>query len=338
MNKTSIAGIDIDRRFPRTSLQEAYERSKDTERWVFSETVCSSVTLIYGRSNVGKSYLVTSMLLSLLTEGREFLGMRPNDSAKLWTPAILWTDPGSDEEYADRICSHLPEAAEVDISMFYIGKTTAAGEWEALTDCLLSEGFNFVVLDNLMGATGDTNNTEAVTTVFDGMTRLTNRGVPVVILHHEREHGASNPGGPPMGASVIVQKARTWIQVRQTARRQLHGGNMTLVIQGNGLQQPQQVVAEPMIGPNYRVVRRGPWATEEKSKSDAPEDNTRVAKWIVDNCQGLGVNKVAAALADKFPSRSEATWKDHLIRRDLAPLLVRTGNNASTSWSWPVAA
>jgi AAA domain len=147
--------INVKIRFPRTSLQEAYERSKHAERWVFSETVCSSVTLIYGRSNVGKSYLVASMLLSLLIEGREFLGMQPIDSGKLWKPAILWTDPGSDEEYADRICKHLPEGAEVEIPLFHIGKTTTANEWEALTGFLLADGFNFVVLDNLMGATGD---------------------------------------------------------------------------------------------------------------------------------------------------------------------------------------
>jgi hypothetical protein len=330
--------INIEIRFPRTSLREAYARSKQSERWVFSETVCSSVTLIYGRSNVGKSYLVASMLLSLLIEGHDFLGMQPIDSAKMWKPAILWTDPGSDEEYADRICKHLPEGVEVEIPMFHIGKTTNANEWEALAEFLLAEGFNFVVLDNLMGATGDTNNPDVVTTVFDGMTRLTNRGTPVVIIHHESEHGMSTPGRTPMGASVIVQKTRTWIHVRQTAKRKLRGGNTGLVIHSNGLAQPQQVVAEPMTGPAYRVLNRGPWDTEDKPKPDVPDENMRAAAWIVDNCQGLGVNKVAAALFAKFPSRSKATWKDHLSRGALATLLVRDGTDTRTSWSWPPAA
>jgi hypothetical protein len=115
------------------------------------------------------------------------------------------------------------------------------------------------VVDNLMGVTGDTNDPGSVTTVFDGLTRLTNRGVPVVVIHHESEHSFSNPGGPPMGASVIVQKSRTWIQVRQTAKRKLRGGNTALVIQANSLSQPQQLVAEPMVGPNYRVLNPGAW-------------------------------------------------------------------------------
>jgi AAA domain len=322
--------INVEIRFPRTSLREAYERSKQSERWVFPETVCSSVTLIYGRSNVGKSYLVASMLLSLLIEGREFLGMQPTDSAKLRKPAILWTDPGSDEEYADRICQHLPEGVEVEIPMFHVGKTITANEWETLTESLIAEGFNCVVLDNLMGVTEDTNNPDAVTTVFDGMTRLTNRGIPVVVIHHESEHGASNTGGVPMGASVIVQKARTWIQVRQTAKRKLRGGNMVLVIHSNGLQQPQQLIAEPMTGPTYRVLNRGPWATEDKPKSD--DENARVAAWIIDNCQGSGVNKVADELAIQFPSRKVSTWRLQLMRGELGTLLIRDGEGDNTSW------
>lgn len=320
--------IKVDVRFPRTSLQEAYERSKHAERWVFSDSVCSSVTLIYGRSNVGKSYLVAAMLLSLLIEGREFLGMQPTDNTKLWRPAILWTDPGSDEEYAERICKHSP--VEVDIPMFHIGRTVSAGEWEALIDLLVDDGFNFVVLDNLMGATGDTNNPEAVTTVFDGMTRLTNLGVPVVIIHHESEHGASVAGATPMGASVIVQKSRTWIQVRQTGRRKLRGDNTALVIRGNGLAQPQQLVAQPMIGPDYRVLNRGPWVTQETSK---PKDgNAEVVDFIVDKCQGSGVNAVAKELTMHFPGRAWGTWKDQLVRGDLSTLLIRDGEGISTSW------
>ncbi|WP_375487843.1 hypothetical protein [uncultured Mycobacterium sp.] len=101
------------------------------------------------------------MLLALLIDGREFLGMQPTDTAKLWKPAILWTDPGSDEEYGERVCEHLPEGAQVDVPMFRVGRTTRADEWEALAEFLLAEGFNFVVLDNLMGIAGDTNDADA---------------------------------------------------------------------------------------------------------------------------------------------------------------------------------
>ncbi len=299
--------IDVAKRFPRTSLWEAYERSKRSERWIFHETICSSVTLLYGRSNVGKSYLVSSMLLSLLIEGREFLGMQPTDPTKLWKPAILWTDPGSDEEYSQRICDHLPEGESVEIPFFHLGRTTGPREWEALTERLLDEGVNIVVLDNLMGATGDTNDSGAVVAVFDGLTRLTNRGVPAVVVHHESEHGLTIPGAPPMGQSVTVQKSRTWIQARQSAKRKLRGGNTVLVIQSNALQQPQEVVAEPLAGPNYRLLNRRPWIPHEASEPHGKEARGNDLFDLVANdlqlCRiesGRGVGK---ALRQRDPER-----------------------------------
>lgn len=332
---TVYDGIDIEKRFPKTTLKEAYERSKRTERWVFHETVCSSLTLIYGKSNVGKSYLVASMLLSLLIKDREFLGMQPTDMTKLWKPAILWTDPGSDDEYGDRIGDHLPDGVEVEVPMFHVGRTTDPREWNALVSFLLSEGFNFVVLDNLMGATGDTNQPADVTTVLDGLTRLISSGVPVVVLHHESEHGGSNPGGAPMGASGILQKSRMWVQVRQSAKRKMRGGNTVLVIQGNALKQPQQLVAEPLTGPAYRLLNRGPWGHDEDKPKRSPaaaDLNARAAAWVIDNCQGSGLNKAAKRLAEEFPERTSETWRDQLMRGALSKLLARDGDDASTSW------
>ncbi|WP_138997629.1 AAA family ATPase, partial [Rhodococcus zopfii] len=184
--------IDISKRFPMTTLREAYERAKDVNPWVFEGLIASSVTTIYGKSKVGKSYLVSSMLLSLLLPDREFLGVQPSDPTKVWKPVILWTDPDSDNEYGRRLIPELPEDVDIEIPSFYVGRTTQSDEWEALTDHLLSQGYNFVILDNLMGATGDTNDALAVTAVYDGLTRLTSRGVPVVVLHHESEKGVKS--------------------------------------------------------------------------------------------------------------------------------------------------
>lgn len=335
--------IDIADRFPRTTTREAFERSKQNERWVFPDTVCSSVTMIYGRSNVGKSYLVSSLLLSLLIEGREFLGMQPTDKTKLWKPAILWTDPSSDEEYGERIHKALPDDVDIAVPTFHIGRTARAEEWQALTDYLIGEGHNFVVVDNLMGATGDTNDAAVVATVFDGLTRLTNQGVPVVVLHHESEKGMAVPGAPPMGASTAVQKSRVWIQVRQSNKRRLRGGNTVMVVMSNLLDQPQEIVAEPMQGPDYRVVQRGPWVS--KAERDEPTElklkrsaatmnlNIQAAEYVVANCQGVGVNQAAAKLAEQFPSRQRDTWKDQLSRGALSALLRRTGEASDTTWA-----
>jgi hypothetical protein len=267
--------------------------------------------------------------------------MQPTDATKLWRPAILWTDPGSDVEYAERIYEDLPDDVDVELPMFHVGRTTRPDEWEALSDHLIEQGRNFIVLDNLMGVTGDTNEPTAVTNVFDGLTRLTNRGVPVVLLHHETEHGATNPGAAPMGASASVQKSRHWVQVRQSARRKLRGGNTVLVVQGNGLKQPQQIVAEPMPGPNYKILNRGPWVSardevEEKPKQERDkvilDRNADMAAYVVDNCQGKGVNATAKELAVKFDP-AESTLRDSLMNGALSRLLDRKGSGGNTVWS-----
>jgi hypothetical protein len=320
------------------TLKAAWELAQTTEPWVFQDTVCSSVTMIYGRSNVGKSYLVASMILSLLVDGREFLGMEPTDRTKLWRPAILCTDPGSEEEYGKRI--H-PEVDGGEVDLYYVGRTVHDAEWSALAELLLLQGTNFVVLDNLMGATGDSNEAAHVSMVFDGLAKLTRRGVPVVVLHHESEKGKSAAGAAPMGASASVQKSRAWIQVRQTTRRQLRGGNTALVIQSNSLEQPLQLVAEPLAGPNYRVLNRGPWApadsedskpAKEKRSSETYDERAEMALWVVEECQGKGLNATATALSAKF-GKSQATCKEQLMRGALSQLLTRVGDGPAAVWS-----
>jgi hypothetical protein len=336
--------IELEKRFPKTMLFDAYERAKEAENWVFHETICSSVTLLYGRSGSGKSYLVTSMLLALLKDDREFLGMQPTDRTKLWKPVILWTDPASDQEYGERMYGIGGLPHDVAVASFHIGRTTRADEWDALVDCLITEGFNFVVLDNLMGVTGDTNDPSPLTTVFEGLTKLTSRGVAVVVLHHESEHGVVNAGAPPMGNSVIVQKSRTWIQVRQTAQRGLRGGNTALVIRANSLEQPQQVICEPLPGPNFRVIQRGPWVTRSDESDADPKPkqqrskekldmNAQMADWVVKNCQGLGSNKAAPMLGKQF-GKAASTSRDLLTGNGaVAQLLNRDGSGDGTKWS-----
>jgi AAA domain len=324
--------IDVATRFPRTTLREAYELSKQTERWVFPETICSSVTLLYGRSGAGKSWLVASMLLALLINGREFLGMQPTDPNKIWKPAILWTDPGSNQEYAERMHLH-----GVEVDTFYIGMTTWAAEWKALAEHLLAEGYNFVVLDNLMGATGDTNDAKAQTIVFDGLTILTSQGVPVVVIDHETEKGKITLGATPMGRGVAIQKSRMWIQVRKTAKRQLRGGNTALIIQGNALPRPMQIVAETLAGPDYHVLKHLPWDSTDQN-DDKPEPaplddkNAQIAAWVVNNCQGAGLNATAEKIAAEFGLGVD-TRRQHLMKNGcLGKLLRRTGDGNAAVW------
>ncbi len=336
--------IDIATRFPRTSLRDALERARKSERWVFPDLVCSSITLLYGRSNVAKSYLVCGMLLSLMIEGRDFLGLQPTDPGKEWRPAVLATDPGADGEYAERIDAGSPEGVDLEVPTYFIGMTKRADEWEALTDHLIAEGYNFVVLDNLMGASGDTNNTEACTVVFDGLNRLVSKGIPVVVLHHETEHrGKTEIGAPPMGSSVVVQKPRVWAQVRKTNRKALRGGNVGIYVQGNKLDQPYDLIVKPAdtgLAPVFSVVGRsvfdaetGEPATKKQNRDKGTMDRrSDEADWIVEHCQGLSQRDAAKAATDADAFGREVN--DRYIGRYLVgSVLTRKAGPNGTVWA-----
>ena len=327
--------FDFDKRFPMMTFAEAKAKAAETERWVFEGLVSAATTMIYGRSNVGKSYLVASMLLSLTLPERAFLGQQPTDPNKEWRPAILCTDPGVQEEYAERMAQATD--IELDIPSYSIGVTRLPHEWEALTDHLIATDRNFVVLDNLMGATGDSNDTPAISTVYDGLNRLVLRGIPVVVVHHESEHGASIPGAPPMGISNSVQKSRVWIQARQTAKRQFRGGNLGLIVQSNKLEQPQQLIALPKTGPDFEVLNRGPWIKpdpkpkQERSR-ETLDQNAVKSEFVVKQCQGLGVRATAQAMAERFGGTMDS-HKSSLSSGALSKMLDRSGDGASTRWS-----
>lgn len=310
--------------------------SQQSERWVFKDTICSSVTLIYGKSNVGKSYLVSSMVSSLLVDGREFLGMQPVDKSKLWRPAIVSTDPGTLQDYGEQIFETIPNPTGDEVDLFEGALTLDPTRWELFADEVVANGNNFVVLDNLMGLTGDTNSSERCTVVFDAMAKLNSQGIPTVLLHHESEHGFSATGANPMGSSVIVQKSRQWIQVRQTNRKGLRGGNTAMIIRGNRLEQPQQLVAAPMAGPNFKVLNRGAWesttveAVKKQDRTKTTLDaNADMANWVVDNCQGKSLRAAADALAKEFPTHSAGTHRNSLSGGSLSKLVNRSG----TTWT-----
>ncbi len=95
-----------------------------------------------------------------------------------------------------------------------------------------------------------------------------------------------------------------------------------------------------MQGPHYRVVRSGPWVTRTEAAAEKPkrepktlDRNAAAAEFIVGECQGVGVNKTAAKLSEKFPDRSTSTWRDQLRTGALSKLVIRAGEADSTVWT-----
>lgn len=307
--------------FQWVSFSQARKLARKTEKWVFEGLISSSITTIYGRSNVGKSYLVASLIRSLILDGEKFLGVAPNDPNKEWRPVILCTDPGTLTEYGEdkRLAWKLSDETELDVDLLQIGVTRSPERWADLTNAMLDRGRNFVVLDNLGGATGDTNDPLAIAVVMDALSAM---GVPVVILHHESEKGYSRPGDPPMGHSSIVQKSRAWIQARISERKGFRGGNLALIVQANGLDQPVEIVAKPKEGPEWDILNRGPWGngsggkSVQKRKPEVYDRNAAIAEFIRANCPNESASEQAKQVAAKFENLSANYVRAKLLGKD----------------------
>lgn len=306
---------DIDDRFPLITADEARKHSDDTGRWVFPNLISTDSTILYGKSIAGKSYLVCDMLLSLLYPGRKFLGMRPEPSGKTWRPIILGSDPGSAAEYVGRLDQGAPTGGEPPDVAFRMMSTVRNPEhWRLLVDWIIEEGYNFVVLDNLNGVTGNCSDEEWTAFAWDAVGRLNYAGIPVVVMHHETQHqGVPSRGAPPMGASQNVQKPRVMVQVARTVEQAGFSSPIRVHVRSNSGKEPYEYVLRAEDGPNHTVVKQG-YVEVRGSKKDqvviyhdttranrSPETlDTRLkgAEWIVQHCQGLGPTAAARKYAE----------------------------------------
>jgi hypothetical protein len=75
--------------------------------------------------------------------------------------------------------------------------------------------------------------------------------------------------------------------------------------------------------------------TKAGKRDRSPErldDNATIAKLIVDNCQGVGVNETGKRVAGQFGGTPGSRTTSLKPRGSLHPLLQRSGEGGSTAW------
>ncbi len=118
-----------------------------------------------------------------------------------------------------------------------------------------------------------------------------------------------------------------------------------MIIQGNSLRQPMEIVADPEHGPCYTVKQKlRPWVVEKQKDDNAQEENPKqqrdkatldrnaeVADWIVTNCQRVSMNQTAEKVSAVFGGKA-SSWRQSILKGALSKLLIRTGEDTSTEW------
>jgi hypothetical protein len=307
------------------SFEDALKEADQVEPWLVEGIISSGSTLIYGQAKVGKSFLVSALIASLMS-GEDYLG-RPAPQDRDFSVALCWCDDGDRATYARQIREVLPDGSAAQVG-FYTMPPMTADRWDALYDLVIAKRHSLVVIDNLTQAMeGNINSQEDVGRFFHGVRRFTRAGIPVVIIGHSSDKVGQNGYAPdkPMGSSAIRGSVRWLCYVKRSNK-----GNLTLTFTGNHAE-PHKIIIKHGAGARFEVLssadadQMGAEAENRKRQRDAAtlDKNKQMAEWVVANCQGMSQRQTAEKLAAQFGG-SASSLQSSLSVRALSKLLVQT--------------
>ena len=169
-------------------------------------------SVLYGPSNVGKSFLALSMALCMADGGRQWLGRKAKSARVLWIAAEGAYDlPNRVNAWcrhygADR--DSLPFEAVTSVQVDFSSDDHA----DALAATVRDGGFHVVVVDTLAEAFGsaDENSTKDMGRFSRCLTRVVKESRAHVLVIH---HSGKQAGNGPRGASALVGSADTVLRV-----------------------------------------------------------------------------------------------------------------------------
>lgn len=286
----------------------------EEERWLLPGIVCSTNTLLYGTSSAGKSLAVANIIASL-TDGREFLGVRPNATGL--RVLVLCSDRGAEQEFAERFKAL---GVSPDVYFFPGVSNKPQAWWDSMHELARRDSAGLVVIDHASGVLdGDELAKEPWRELWTQ--RVEPFGCPVILVAHASDYaGERGPAHRVMGNSGAAQFARTEVEIYATGANRFANSPRVLRSKsryGDGVER------RFIISDGGLLVRDtdGEQAAGERSRQRAQtslDANHRIALAAVQSC-GRTVAQVAADVA-----RATGDNEDTLRKRKL-PALVRSG-------------
>ncbi|MGY1685696.1 AAA family ATPase [Geodermatophilus sp. SYSU D00867] len=174
------------------SVDEVRRDYADTSRFLVEGLIHATTTMVYGLSEVGKSWLMVD-LVSAMTTGHRWLGQRIEGGVR--PSLVLAADAGGIREYADRLGEGLGD-------MVLLGSPPGPDvpRWQALAAGVAADDIGLVIVDNLYAWAGavDTNSNAEVARPLACLGAIADAGVAVVLVHH-----TNSGGGKPAGVHSI---------------------------------------------------------------------------------------------------------------------------------------
>ncbi|WP_152664811.1 AAA family ATPase [Mycobacterium sp. UM_Kg27] len=282
--------------------------------WLIEGWLASSATMVAGSPESGKSSLVASMAAAVAS-GDSWLDAQVTTD-RTGPVIIMTTDPADSGQWAKKG----RDLGVADDRWELIAFTPE--RWASYAD--LAEGLDarLLVFDNITSGLDGPINEADPSSLLGPLGQLVSAGTPVVVIAHSGKGGSKDPMGP----TAYKAWRRHGIHVSGV------GEQRTLTRAGNQGNWPTVVVNGTPRGAavDYTLV------SEQATRSRSPErlgQNVEIARWVVDECQGVGVNEAAKRIAAEFPGVKDSTRRQHLLQGPLSKLLERSGEHNDTRWS-----
>jgi hypothetical protein len=205
----------------------------------------------------------------------------------------------------------MPESETPSVMFYHLPLMRTPEIWQALYDRVMSDGHNFVVIDNLAQTlNGSVNDDAVVRQFFDGVRLFVRAAIPVVVVAHSSDKAGMNGYKPetPMGSAYISQAVRWRIFARRSRK-----GNMTLRFMGNHAE-PSEMTLYHGAGARFDVLDvKSPEAlkasAEGRQRTNGLFDRVANDRELcrIDSARGVG-----RALYKQFPNQwasDEAAYK-----------------------------
>jgi hypothetical protein len=281
--------------------------------WLIDGWLATSATLVAGTPESGKSSLVASMAAAV-SRRESWLGAEVSTSRQ-GPVAVVVTDPSDATQWAKK-ANDLGVLDDWEIIEF------APERWEGIEDLTTHMDCPLLVFDNITGALEGTINEADPNSILRPLGWIVTAGAPVVVIAHSDKSGSKDPMGPT--AYKAWRRHGIHLSGRGDHRRLHRSGNL-------GSWPEDVVVTGTGAAVEYKLAEGQPTSRQNRSP-ERIDQNKEIARWVVGNCQSIGVNATAKRIADEFGG-TEGSRKTSLKQGALSKMLNHTGEGGSSVWT-----
>lgn len=282
--------------------------------WLIEGWLATSATMVTGSPESGKSTLVASMAAAVAS-GEPWLGFEVSTDRK-GPVLIITSDPADISQWAKK--GHDLGVAERAWELINFDRNM----WEVYEDLASESGCKLLVFDNITSALEEGINDANPMEILRPLTRIVTGGTPVVAIHHSGKGASKDPMGPT--AYQAWRRHGVHISGRGETRILTRSGNL-------GVWEKVEVRGTK-LGSAVQFEIAGSRSDKHDRSPERLDNNAAVAAWIVENCQGVGVNETGKRVSEEFGGTPGSRATSLKPGGSLYPLLKRTVTGGKTTW------